>query len=370
MGRDIPDIGISAIATYEPPWILGNDWFEGTIPRKFLQHTGTESRRVAVEDELTLAVRAVRSLQRETGCDLSDCAAIVFASPSYVPLDVARKYLDERGVRQEHLPLAARHLACRLGIATCPALGINWFCSGYSKALAMVSRRMVPRLNLGREQFVLVITSSRISRITDYSCQQSAALFGDLATATLLARCDSRRYPLHFRLLHAHAHRRPVAKPFFEFHLRDNVLAPAVDGGRHYEPHRLVFSLDGMGIAEVAPRAMAGAIADALAATGMPPEDVRFVLPHQAGTSIVRFTAMKVEEFGIRGEVLGDLTARVGNVSSGSIPYSLRKAWLRLVGTIVCPTAAVGPPGVAEISRGCVVLRATPRHERLALAAA
>ena len=152
--------------------------------------------------------------------------------------------------------------------------------------------------------------------------------------------------------------------------MRENVLAPAVDGGKQYDPCRLVFSLDGMGIAEIAPRAMAGAVADALAATGVRPEDVRFVLPHQAGTSIVRFTAMKVEQLGVRGEVLSGLTTRVGNISSGSIPYSLKKVWLRLVGTVVCPTAAVGPPGVAEVSQGCVVLRATPRHERLALAAA
>ncbi len=370
MGANTAEIGISAIATYEPPWILDNDWFEGTIPRKFLQHTGFESRRVAMEDEISLAVRAVSNLQRETGCDLRDCAAIVFASPSYVPLDVARKHLGEHGARQEHLPRSARHLACRLGIPTCPTMGINWFCSGYSKAFSLVSRRIVPRLNLGWEQFVLVITASRISRITDYSCRESAALFGDLATATLLARDDSQRYPVHFRLLHAHADRHPVAKPFFDFHLRENVLSPTANGGKQHDPRRLVFSLDGMGIAEIAPRAMAGAVADALAATGIHPENVRFVLPHQAGTSIVRFTAMKVEQLGVRGEVLNGLTMRVGNVSSGSIPFSLKKAWLRLAGTIVCPTAAVGPPGACEVSQGCLVLRATPRHERLALTAA
>ena len=32
-----------------------------------------------------------------------------------------------------------------------------------------------------------MVTASRISRITDYGCKQTAALFGDLATATLLA---------------------------------------------------------------------------------------------------------------------------------------------------------------------------------------
>ena len=88
-------IGISAIATYEPPWVLGNDWFGETIPRKFVHHTGIESRSISLEDEVTMGVRVVRNLQRETGCDLNDCAALVFVSPSFVPVSVARRYLDE-----------------------------------------------------------------------------------------------------------------------------------------------------------------------------------------------------------------------------------------------------------------------------------
>src|SRR5438477_10487366 len=102
-----PGIGISAIAIYEPPWVLGNDWFGDTIPRKFVHHTGIESRCISLEDEITMAIRAVRSLQREIGCDLKDCAAIVFASPSFVPLAVARKYLDPEHAEEAQLRRAA-----------------------------------------------------------------------------------------------------------------------------------------------------------------------------------------------------------------------------------------------------------------------
>src|SRR6266700_2459389 len=101
-------IGISAIATYEPPWVLGNEWFGDTIPRKFVHHTGIESRPISLEDEVTMGVRAVRSLQRETGCDLNDCAAVVFASPSFVPLSVAVRYFDRERAEQERLRRAAQ----------------------------------------------------------------------------------------------------------------------------------------------------------------------------------------------------------------------------------------------------------------------
>jgi 3-oxoacyl-[acyl-carrier-protein] synthase-3 len=357
-------LGISAIATYEPPWVLGNDWFAGVIPRKFVHHTGIEARPISQEDEVTMAVRAVKNLQRDVACDLNDCAAVVFASPSFVPPAAALRLAGEQRARRERLRLAGIQLVRRLGIGSRPVAAINWFCSGYSRAVALASQRLAPRLNLQPHQYLLVVTASRISRITDYACPQTSALFGDLATATMLAPADSQRHPAHFELLYADARKQPAEGVYFDFHLRPNVPAPTVDGGREEGEERLVFSLDGMAIADTAPRAMSSALAAALVATGTRPEDVKFVLPHQAGTGIVRLTAMKLEQLGVRGEVINGLTQRVGNISSGSIPYGLLQVWKRLTGTIACPTAAVGSPGAKEVSQGCLLLRSTPHHDQ------
>jgi 3-oxoacyl-[acyl-carrier-protein] synthase III len=124
-----------------------------------------------------------------------------------------------------------------------------------------------------------------------------------------------------------------------------------------------VFSLNMMGIADAAPRAMADATAEALRATGIRPQDVDFVVPHQAGTGIVKFTGMTLDQIGVRGELINGMTSTVGNVSSSSVPYALKQTWNRLHGTIVCPTAGVGRPGVSQVSQGCVILRATQHHE-------
>jgi hypothetical protein len=113
---------------------------------------------------------------------------------------------------------------------------------------------------------------------------------------------------------------------------------------------------------------MSSAVETSLLARGIRPEDVRYVLPHQAGTSIVRLTNMKLEQLGIRGEVINGLTSQVGNVSSSSIPYAFRQMWNDLSGIIACPTAAVGTPGEKEVSRGCILLATTPSHRRTALA--
>lgn len=369
-GNTCGRIGIAAIATYEPAWVLPNDWFEGVIPRKFVHHTGIEARPISQEDEVTMAVRAVKNLQREVGCDLTDCAAVVFASPSFIPPAAALRLGGETRARQERLRVAGRQLVRRLGIGSCPVAAINWFCSGYSRAMALAAQRFTPRLHLQTNQFVLVVTASRISRITDYSCPQTSALFGDMATATLLAPVESQRHRVHFELLYADARKQPADGVFFEFHRRANVPAPTQDGGREIADERLVFSLDGMSIADAAPRAMASALASALDATGIAADAIKYVVPHQAGTGIVRLTAMKLDQLGIRGEVINGLTQRVGNVSSGSIPYGLKQKWHSLTGTIACPTAAVGSPGVKEVSQGCLLFRATPYHDQIALAVA
>ncbi len=362
-------IGISAIGIYEPPWLLGNDWFEGALSRKFVHHTGTRLRPISLEDEVAMSLKAVQILQRQVSFDPRNCIAVIFVAPSFVPIVAARKYLDVEAVRQESIQRAARQFAQRFGIATRHVTGINWFCSGYAKALSIVLRRIQSTLSFGQDQFALVVTASRISRITDYACKQTGPLFGDMATVTLLARTDSRRYPVHFKLLSADTERCSAERAFFDFQLRENVLLPTRDGGRTCVPRRLVFSLDGMGIADAAPRAMSSALAKSLDAARIPPGDVRFVVPHQAGTGIVRLTAMKLEEIGIRGEVANGLTSGVGNVSSGSIPYALKNLWGRLNGIIACPVAAVGNPGAAEYSQGCILLRATQLHEQVDAAA-
>jgi len=223
----------------------------------------------------------------------------------------------------------------------------------------------MPVVGLGRDQFILLVTSTRISRITDYGCSQTAPLFGDLATVTLIARQDSSRYPFQFKLLSAGAQKEAVPQPYFDFAMRQDVLLPGSDGGEMRTKERIVFSLDGLGIADVAPRAMANAVCEALEAAGLSKQDVQYVVPHQAGTGILRLAALKLEQLGIKGQLVNGITSQVGNVSSGSIPYALKQKWTTLSGLIACPTAAVGSPGKPEVSKGCILLEARPDRKVL-----
>jgi len=357
-------LGIAAIAIHEPAWRLDNAWFGDALPRKFTHHTGIEARGISADDEVAMGLEAVRRLQRETGCDLARCRGLVFVSPSFVPASVARRSLPPDRVAAERPGRAARDLSRRLGLRHSRTIGLNWFCCGYSRALDLVRRRWAPRLALDADDFLLVVVATRISRITDYSCAQTAGLFGDMASATLLATPASRRHPVHFELVHAAAEKVPTDKPAFDFHVRHDLPLPAPDGGRNVAAERLVYSIDGMAIAEIAPRAMSAAVADALAVAGLGGADVDFVVPHQAGAGIVRFLGMQLETHGIGGELVNGLARRTGNVSACSVPHALHTNWSRLHGLVACPTAAVGAPGRPEALRGCVLLRTTPHHDR------
>ena len=368
--RPSPSFGISAIAIHQPAWELENSWFGDTMPRKFAHHTGIEARGISLDDEMTMGLHAVRQLRRETGCDLADCRGIVFVAPSFIPPSVARRHLTPADAARERPSLAARELAGNLGLTRCNTIGLNWFCCGYSRAFVHVTNRWGPRLRLKDDEYLLVVVATRISRITDFGCSQTAGLFGDMASATLVAPITSHRYPAHFAVVYAGAERQPLERPAFDFQMRTGVSFPAPDGGRLHAAERLVYSLDGMAIAEVAPRAMSTAVSESLAATGLSGAAVEFVVPHQAGKGIVRFTGMQLDDHGVRGELINGLTRRTGNVSACSIPHALKQSWNGLRGLVACPTAAVGSPGRPEALRGCILLRATALHERQAISAA
>lgn len=263
-----PRFGFSAIAIHEPAWLLSNNWFAGTIPRKFVQHTGTRQQAISLADEVTMAVQATKRPQRDTGCDLRNCVAVVFVSPSFVPVVAARKYPEQERAREESVLRAAQQFAGRLEMSACRVFGINWFCAGYVKVLSILCRS---KLNLAHGKFALVVTASRISRITDFECKQAGALFGDIATATLGSDSDGQRYPVRFDVLSADAETQTAGGVFFDFHLRENVLAPSPERGKTRVPPRLVFSLDGLGIADAAPRAMSAVLYKSLATTGIVP---------------------------------------------------------------------------------------------------
>ena len=75
---------------------------------------------------------------------------------------------------------------------------------------------------------------------------------------------------------------------------------------------------------------------------------------------------MKSESLGLTADVVSGMAKEVGNVSSGSVPYTLKRLWGQLDGNLVCPVAAVGGPGKSEVSQGCILFRSMRRSQSVA----
>ncbi len=359
-----PGIGISAIGLYEPPWILSNEWFDGTLPSKFVQHTGIESRRVSLDDEVTMAARALRNLQRATGCRLRDCAGVVFAASSLLPSPIGKKYAGKDGASGRITRLrrsAVRQTAGRRRRQRGrDQLGLQRLCQSLGDRPLPCGRSGKGTVHPGRDG-------------QSHEQDHRLLLPADGGTVRRLrpghaARAERQRpIPGAFCIVVGPRRTAPVNGVFFDFHMGENVPVPTAGGGRRCVSTRLVFSLNGMGVGDAASRAMAAVAEKALRAAGVDPAKVRFVVPHQAGTGIVRLAANRLEMIGVRGELVNGLTRRLGNISSSSVPQAVRSAWDRLDGIILCPTAGVGSPGAATVTQGCVILETTQTH-RLAVA--
>ena len=349
--------GISKIGLHQPEQVLANDWYGDSLPKKFVNHTGIEERNISFDDEVSMAIRCVECLRDESNIELSDCAGLIFVTPSFVPMHVANQFMTRDQARREQPTRAAYEVAQKLGLSARRVVGMNGFCSGYAKACLYAKNRIMPSIELGENEYVLLITSNRISRITDFSCRQSGALFGDFATASVLARTDSVRYPVRFELVDVCYNKQAVNRAYFDFSRKQNVLVPTPDGGREVLPDRLVFSMDGMGIADTAPRAMAASADELLQASGIDGSEVQHIVPHQAGNGIIRLATMKFEQIGLEAEVVNGFAKQVGNVSSGSVPFAISQLWDELSGYVLCPVAAVGSPRRAEVSQGCLLFK-------------
>lgn len=363
---DTNDFGIAAIAAYRPPWRLSNDWFSNhsELGRKFERFTGIRERGISPFPEDEVGALAVRNLVSATGCRLDDCVGLVLTASSIV----LPKVLKDMGYPQPFdTPLVAARKICRkLDINPPVVFGVNWGCSGYGLATTIARKWMAK--DLQRNQFILVVTANCTSRILDFGDPKSGPLFGDFSTATLITRANHPSLPARFRLVNSFAHYRTIEGPYFHYEVRKNVLEPRCNGGNHRVAQKVCFTLGetlagvGSPIGADAAEAMAQTASEGISQVEIRPDQVDFLVPHQAGKKIGEWFAMKLPKDLGKAAIVDGVVADNGNVSSSSIPYALLQNWEKLHGTIVCPMAGVGRGQKAEMSRGCIVLQEIVRQ--------
>ena len=263
-------------------------WKEGEI----LKMTGIEKRNWVAEGEdvLTLANSAARKVLDKNGLTLEDLSLIIVSSgtPAMMTPSLAARLqysLFSEGKRQP----------------SCPAFDINAACSGYLYGL----QSSWDFLNTKPDGLVMLVTAEVLSPLVDMSDKSTSPIFGDGATATLLAGADhklaSRGKARVFR---------PVTSATGES--GDILTVPS-------DPAQRVF-MHGPKVYLEAVQSMISLLTNAMDQDGYKLEDVSLIVPHQANQRIINAVRQRLK---IKEEQIYSEIRNRGNTSSCTIPLCL-----------------------------------------------
>ncbi len=257
--------------------------------------TGIRERRYAAEGETatSLAVTAVHHALAQAKIDVKEIDGVIMAT--LIP--------------DQPVPAMASALAKQLGVPRALAFDLNAACAGWLYALE-VGRAFI---RAGTAKKLVVVTAELLSRITNPRDHATAFLFGDGAGAAILTNADgghrlgrmklsgdADQYEAIQRL--GGGASRPVPHP--EGHDRDAFFLQ-MNGGAVFK-HAVI--------------AFADQIEATIARHKLTPEQIAWIVPHQANERILRAVSKRV---GIPYERFVVTIGKYGNTSAASVSMAL-----------------------------------------------
>ena len=251
-----------------------------------VERTGIRSRYLAGEGETTatLAAEAARKAIEAAGLTADDIGIIVLATAT----------------PDQTFPSSATKVQAMLGINDCVAFDVHAVCTGFLYALTVADSM----LRCGTAKRALVIGAETFSRILDWEDRTTCVLFGDGAGALVLEGEDGDSGILATRL---HADGR-----------HNDMLY--VDGGPSTTGTVGKLRMKGREVFRHAVVNLHDVLVEALDAAGHVPDDVDWVVPHQANARILDATARKL---GLPKEKVIVTVDRHANTSAASVPLAL-----------------------------------------------
>jgi 3-oxoacyl-[acyl-carrier-protein] synthase III len=284
---------IVGCGAYLPQRVVANDELAARLDTSdewIRQRTGIAERRIAADGELTsdLAVRAAERALAASGMTGGDLDLIVLATAT----------------PDNTFPATATKVQARLGMHRGAAFDVQAVCAGFIFALATADNA----LRLGQARTALVIGAETFSRILDWNDRGTCVLFGDGAGALVLqAAPESARGVLS---THLHSDGRGYDWLY-------------VDGGPSSTGTSGHLRMEGREIFRHAVTHLSAAVEEALAANGLGPGDIDWLVPHQANARIIEAMGKKL---GLPAEKVVVTIDRHANTSAASIPLALETA--------------------------------------------
>ena len=230
----------------------------------------------------------------------------------------AKAALENAGVKPEELDLiiastvsgdyASPSLSClvqkRIG-ATCMAFDISAACSAFMFLLETAAGYFAR----GHKK-VLLVSSEKLSKLVDWSDRSTCVIFGDGAGAAVLGEGDS------------------YFDSVFNVTGDDEVIRiPTYAGNSPFsalEPEKPVIHMAGQETFKYAVNAIVHDIKTLLERNSISPDEVKYVVPHQANKRIIDAASRRL---GIPYEKFVVDIDKYGNTSSASLPIALDELW-------------------------------------------
>jgi 3-oxoacyl-[acyl-carrier-protein] synthase-3 len=283
---------IAGVGSALPKRRVTNDELAETVDTSdswIVERTGIRSRYIAGEGETTatLARDAALSALEQAGLVPTDIGLIVLATAT----------------PDQTFPSSATKVQAMLGIDDCVAFDVHAVCTGFLYAVSVADSM----LRGGSATKALVIGAETFSRILDWDDRATCVLFGDGAGALVLEAKESEDGILATRL---HADGRHNDLLFVDG-------GPSTTGtvGKLRMKGREVFRHAVINLAEV--------LSEVLAAAGLTPADVDWVVPHQANARILDATSRKL---GLPREKVIVTVDKHANTSAASVPLAFDTA--------------------------------------------
>ena len=289
---------ITAVGAYVPEHILDNHELSKMVDTSdewIMTRVGIKERHILKEEgegSSFMGARAVQNLLDKTGVKPEEIDLVICAT-----------------ITPDHAFPATANIICdKVGIRNAQGFDMNGACSGFLYSLDVATKF----IETGSKKKVIVVGADKMSSIVDYTDRTTCVLFGDASAAVLIE---------------------PTTE---DIGIKDSILES--DGaGRHYlymkgggsaypSSHETIDAKmhyiyqDGKTVFKHAVSRMADVSVEIMKRNNISPDELAWLVPHQANLRIIDATAKRME---IKKEQVMINIERYGNTTAATIPLCL-----------------------------------------------
>ncbi len=286
---------ITAVGGYIPEDFISNKDLEKMVDTNddwIIARTGIKKRRILKEkDKGTsfLAISAAKNLLQKKNIDPKTIDLVIVATitPDF------------------HVASTAPTVASQINATNAYAYDINAACSGFLYGMSTATSY----IESGRYQKVLLIGADMMSSIVDYTDRSTSILFGDGAGAVLVEPSNN-----DFGWEDEYLRSDGVGAQWLKIKAGGSLhptSQESVDNKWHY------ITQDGKTVFKSAVSEMANATEQIIKRNNLNPEEIKYLLPHQANKRIIDATAEKINLD--KNKVLMNIE-EYGNTTAATIP--------------------------------------------------